>query len=180
MKSKTVFIILIVAMLGLLAAYYFLGTGLIKQRHNNEALASQITKKSDELAKTLKPSQDFDTRLAQAEENLADAISSIPTDLNSTLVINDILKLAQDCQITAIPLTAGPWMTGNKGYHEFSITMSLSGSFDQVYTFLDRLENVEFKTFVIEALNVTRESGTSAATQADLDLAIYSRYTPEI
>jgi Tfp pilus assembly protein PilO len=180
LRSKTIFVILIVAMLGILTAYYFLGSGLMKQRHNNEALASQITKKSDELAKALKPSQDLYARLAQAEENLADAISSIPTDLNSTLVINDILKLAQDCKITAIPLTAGPWTAGNSGYHVFSITMSLRGSFDQVYTFLDRLENVEFKTFVVEALNVTREIGTSAATQAHLNLSIYSRYTPEI
>ena len=42
MKSKTILVILIIALLGLLLAYYFLGTGLMKQRHNNEALASQL------------------------------------------------------------------------------------------------------------------------------------------
>jgi hypothetical protein len=164
--------------LALLAAYYFLGTGLVKQRHNNEVLASQITEKSDELAKALKPSQDLDARLAETEENLDDAISSIPTDLKSTLVINDILKLAQNCQITAIPLTAGPWTEGNKGYHVFKISMSISGSFLNIHSFLDQLENVEFKTIIIEGLNVNREVASSAVVEASLDLAIYSRYTP--
>jgi Tfp pilus assembly protein PilO len=180
LKSKIAFIILLVIIAGLLVTYYFLGTGLMKQRHNNEALASQLTEKTDELAAALKPSQDLDARLAEAEENLADAISSIPTDLNSTMVINDILKLAEVCKVNAIPLTAGPWSEGSisQGYHVFNITMSLKGDLTQVHTFIDQLENVEFKTFIVENLVVEREAKTSTQVQASLNLSIYSRYTP--
>jgi Tfp pilus assembly protein PilO len=178
LKSKTILVILIVAMLALFGVYYFLGTGLIKQRHSNETLAGQLAKKSEELAQTLKPSQDLDARLDEAEQNLADAIGAIPSDLNSTLVINDILKLAEACQVNAIPLTAGPWTEGNAGYRMFSITMSLTGDFTQVYAFLDRLENVEFKTIIIQGLSVSQGTSSTAAIQANLDLAIYSRYTP--
>jgi Tfp pilus assembly protein PilO len=178
LKSKTILVILIIALLGLFLAYYFLGTGLMKQRHNNEALASQLETKSGELAQTLKPSQDLDARLEEAEQDLADAISAIPTDLSSTLVINDILKLAQECQISAIPLTASPWTGGNEGYHVFKITMSLNGSFTQIHTFLDRMENVEFKTIIIEGLSITRDTGETGTAKANLNLAIYSRHTP--
>jgi hypothetical protein len=167
-------------MLSLFVAYYFLGTGVVKKRHDNKALASQLTEKSDELAQVLKPSQDLDARLAEAEENLADAISSIPTELNSTLVINDILKLAEVCRVKAVLLTAGPWTEGNKeqGYHVFKISMSLEGKFADVHFFLDQMENVEFKTIMVEGLTVTQVDTTSAAVNANLSLAIYSRYTP--
>lgn len=167
-------------MLSMFVAYYFLGTSVVKKRHDNKALASQLAVKSDELAQMLKPSQDLDARLAEAEEYLADAISAIPTELNSTLVINDILKLAEACQVKAVLLTAGPWTAGDtkQGYHVFKISMSLEGNFTNVHFFLDQMENVEFKTIIVEGLTVTQVDTTSGAVNVNLSLAIYSRYTP--
>jgi hypothetical protein len=40
------------------------------------------------------------------------------------------------------------------------------------------MENVEFKTIMVEGLTVTQVDTTSAAVNANLSLAIYSRYTP--
>jgi len=132
------------------------------------------------LAKTLKPSQDLDARLSEAEQDLADAVNSIPTDLNSTLVINDILKLAGACQVDAIPLTAGPWTEENinQGYHVFNMTMSLQGSFPQIHTFIEQLETAEYKTIIIASLTVTQAEPVSAAVEATLSLSIYSGTRP--
>jgi hypothetical protein len=180
LKSKALFIVLAVVILALFAVYYFLGTGLVKQRHDNKALASQLTEKSSELARTLTPSQNLDARLAEAQQNLADAISTIPTDLSSTLVINDILKLAEACDVKAVLLTANPWtaVSNEQGYHVFKITMSLKGDFAKVHFFLYQMENVEFDSIIIEGLNVSRDNAMPATVNVNLNLAIYSRYTP--
>jgi hypothetical protein len=180
LRSKTLLIILAVVTLALFGAYYVLGTGLVKQRHDNQALASQLDEKSSELSRILTPSQNLDAKLAEAQQNLADAIGIIPTDLSSTLVINDILKLAEACEVKAVLLTANPWtdVSNEQGYRVFKITISLEGDFDKVHFFLHQLENVEFESIIIEGLNVSRDNSDSDMVHANLSLAIYSRYTP--
>ena len=183
MKSKVIITILIVAVVVLLTVYYFLGMGYLRQRQGNEALTAQINEATRTLAQTPKPPQDLEPRLAAAEANLAAVQSAFPIDLNSTRVINDILKLADDCQVRAIPLVTKPWSMENigEGYHVFRLNVTVRGGFSQLVSFVSQLENGELETLVVESLSVTRFGGPTGdetiPVTASLDLAIYSQLT---
>lgn len=183
MKSKLIITILIVAIVTLLAGHYFLGMDYLRQRQGNEALTAQITEATQTLAETPKPPQDLERRLAAAEANLAAAQSAFPRDLNSTRVINAILKLADDCQVRAIPLVTQPWSIVNigEGYHVFRLNVTARGGFPQLVSFVSQLENGELETLVVESLSVTRVAGPTEEgiipVTASLDLAIYTQRT---
>lgn len=181
MKSKVIITILIVAIVALLAVYYFLGMDYLRQSQGNKALTAQINEATQALAGTPKPPQDLEQRLAAAEASLADVQSAFPLDLNSTQAINAILRLADDCQVRAIPLVTKPWSAEGigEGYHVFRLNVTVRGGFSQLVSFVSQLENGALKTLVVENLNVIRvggpaKEGTIPVT-ASLDLAIYSQ-----
>lgn len=180
MKSRLVTIILIVAVIALLVVYYFLGTDYRKQRHAYDALAARVNKATLTLTRTPQPPQDLEQRLAAAEEKLATVRSTFPSDLNSTRVINDILVLADEYHVKAIPLVTTPWSLENvgKGYHVFRIEMVVSGSFAQVNGFVSQLESSRFAAIAVENLGMTRQpAGGNTPVVCDLDLAIYTQFT---
>jgi hypothetical protein len=177
---KRLTIILIAAAVALLAVYYFIGMDYLGQRQRHEALTAQINKATLTLAQTPGPIPGQELKLAAAQANLAAAQGIMPKDLNSTRVINTILKLADACQVKAIPLTTKPWTKENtgQGYYVFRLSMGISGSFPQVTSFVSQLENGEFKTLVIENLNITRvaaSSEESVPVTGQMDLAIYTQ-----
>ena len=183
MKSKVIITILIVAIVALLAVYYFLGMDYLSKSQRNEALTAGINESTQTLARTPKPPQDLEQRLAEAEATLGAVQSTFPIDLNSTRAINDILRLADDCQVRAIPLVTKPWSMENtgKGYHVFRLNVTVKGDFSQLVSFVSQLENGKLKTIVVENLNVTRLAGPNGdgtiPVIASLDLAIYSQFT---
>lgn len=183
MKSKVIITILIVAIVALLAVYYFLGMDYLRQSQENEALTAGINEAAQTLAETPKPPQDLEQRLVAAESNLAAVQSAFPIDLNSTQVINAILRLADECQVRAIPLVTKPWSMESigEGYHVFRLNVTVRGGFSQLVSFVDQLENGALKTLVVENLNVTRLAGPTGDETipviASLDLAIYSQFT---
>jgi hypothetical protein len=183
LNRRLISTILIIAVVGLLAVYYFLGTDYLKYRHENEALAAQITKATRTLGETPQPAPDLPQRLASARASLADEQSTFPSDLNTTRIINAILRLAEDCKVKAIPLITRPWTKDSAGrdYYVFRLTMAVRGGFAQLSSFISRLENGELETIVIENLSVTRAAGTTGEAAepvtASVDLAIYSQLT---
>jgi len=183
LKSKLILIFLIIAVIALLAVYYFLEMDYLRQRQGHEALTAQINEATRTLAKTPEPPQDLEQRLAAAQASLAAAQSDFTRDLNSTQVINAILKLAEDCQVRAIPLVASPWSfeSVGEGYHVFRLNMAVRGSFLQLTSFVSQLEKGEFGTLVVEHLSVTRGTeateGEAIPVTASLNLAIYTQFT---
>ena len=183
LKSKLILTFLIIAIIALLVVYYFLEMDYLRQRQGNEALTAQINEATRTLAKTPQPPQDLEQRLAAAQASLAASQSDFPRDLNSTQVINDILKLADDCQVRAIPLVTSPWSFENigEGYHVFRLDMAVRGSFSQLTSFVSQLEKAEFGTLIVEHLSVTRSTeateGEAIPVTAGLDLAIYTQFT---
>ena len=183
MKSKLILTFLIIAIIALLAVYYFLEMDYLRQRQGHEALAAQINEVTRTLAKTPQPPQDLEQRLAAAQASLAAAQRDLPRDLNSTQDINAILKLAEDCQVRIIPLVTSPWSLENigEGYHVFRLNMAVKGSFSELTKFVSQLEKGEFGTLVVEHLSVTRSTkppeGETIPVTASLDLAIYTQFT---
>ena len=181
--KNLVTIILVVIIAVLLGAHYLLGTDYLKHRQDQETLQAQITRTTRALAQTPGPAGDLESRLATAKSGLAAAKGALPLEVNSTRVIDAILRLAENSQVKAIPLTTKPWAkdTVVTGYYAFRLSMSASGEFPQVSSFIGQLESGEFASVVVESLAVSRVFTTSegaAPVVAGLTLAIYARSTP--
>ena len=184
MKAKLLITLITII---LLVVYAYFGMGYTKQREEHEVLTSQITDVSQTLAQIPGPAQDLEQRLATAQASLAAEQSAFPGKMNSTQIINAILKLADDCEVKAIPLITQPWSmenVGEHGYHVFRLTVAVEGSYSQLVTFVSQLEKGEYKTLIVVDLSVTRvieQSEGETVTEgiipvtASLDLAIYAR-----
>jgi len=181
-KGKLLITLLIII---LLVVYYLLGMGYMKQRKEHEALTSQIADVTQTLREIPELPQDLEQRLAAAQASVAAEQSAFPGKMNTTQVINSILELADDCEVKAIPLITQPWSTEKVRQHDyyvFRLNVAVEGSLSQLLTFVDKLENSEFETLVVEGLEVTRVTEQLEKTAegtvpfiASLDLAIYAR-----
>ncbi len=181
MKGKLIITLIVIASV---VVYAYFGMGYMKQRNEHETLASHITDVSQTLAQMPEPPQDLEQRLAAAQASLAAEQGAFPSKMNSTHIINSILKLADDCDVKAIPLITRPWSienVGKYGYHVFRLDVTVEGSFPKLVSFVSKLENGEFRTLIMEDLSVTRvteqsegETVTEGIT-ASLGLAIYTQ-----
>ena len=186
-KKEVLVSLLIGIVFILLVTSYLLGMDYLNQLKEHETLTSQISEVSQTLAQLPQPPQDLEQQLAAAEASLAVLASAFPSQISSNEVIDTILKLADDCEVKAVPLLTKPWSTekvGEHDYHVFRLSLTVTGSFSQLISFTSKLENGEFKTLIIEKLSVTIVSGQSeeesAAEEtipimASLDLAIYAQ-----
>jgi len=183
-KGKLLIILLIVA---LVVAYYLFGTGYLKLRQENEALASEITSVTGNLMLIPSPPADLEQRLAAAQAALSATKNAFPEKLNTTQIVNTILELADDVGVKAIPLVTQPWTTESINEHDYSVfrfDVVVRGTSEQLAGFLRRLEHDEIETLVIENLSVNKENEASvkvsiskAATRinASLSIAVYAQ-----
>lgn len=181
---------LVLLFLAVLAGYYLLGSGYLKQRQYGEHLQEQIAGASRTLAAMPQPAPDTEQRLALAQANLTAAENNFPGLVNSTLVINAILKLADDVGVTAIPLATQPWSAEKTGVHDYYVlrlNVFVAGDFSRLVKFMDGLEKGEFPTLIIEQASLTggaepapagADSGAALSVSASLDLAVYARSPP--
>ena len=172
----TIFIIM------LLVVYYLLGAGYLKQRQEHQALTAQIIEATETLKEMPQP-QDFGEQLAAAQASLAVEQNAFPGKVNTTQVINTILKLADECELKAIPLVTQPWSiekVGEHDYYVFRLNVAIEGGFAQLVSFVSRLENGDYETLIVKNVSVTRLTEPAAAeteatipVTASVDLTIY-------
>ncbi|MFC1917970.1 hypothetical protein ACFLXH_04880 [Chloroflexota bacterium] len=181
MRRKLIVAFIIIV---LLVAYGLLGLDYAKQRREHETLAVSIIEITRELRQIPASPQNLEQRLAAAETSLESAQSAFPAKPNSTQIINQILKLADEYQVKAIPLATQQWSSekAGNGYLVFRVKLTVQGGFDQFVNFVNKLENEEFDTLIIEDLIVTRvivaekaPPDTATSIKANLDVAIYAR-----
>ena len=185
MKTRKLLIIILVVTL--LAVYYILGTDYLQQRREHEALASQVTGATRTLAQIPPRPADLEQRLAAARTGLETVKNTLPDKLNSTRIVDAILRLADDIGVRAIPLATQPWTTesvNGEDYSVFRLHVAVTGPFTRLSSFLSQLENGELETLVMEYLTVDsvtgpfRGEGVYASTlqvNAGLEIAVYSR-----
>jgi hypothetical protein len=182
----------VVLVLCLLAIYYFIGTDYRKQRRENAALASQISGATEQLAQIPPPPADLAQRQAVATADLQAALNVFPAQLNSTRLVDGILKLAEASGVRAIPVITQPWTAvsvNGTDYPVFRLNIDVKGTYAQVAVFISLLENSEPATLVIEDLTMERVEGSSASendttdavpVDAVLNIAVYARPTVEV
>lgn len=165
----------------LLVAYYFMGTGYRAQHAKNTALSAQIGEVARQLAEIPPPPTDLATRRAAASANVDKEMDSFPPGLNSTRIVNDILKLAEICGVRALPVVTQPWAVesiSHVDYPVFRLNIAIKGTFEQVSDFLSRLENGEPTTLVMTNLSVEGFIGPgedNGEVEASMDIAVYAR-----
>ena len=167
MKSRLPIIILIII---LSVVYYLFGTDYMNQRQEQEVLTTQIAEVTQTLGEIPEPPQNLEQRLEAAQASLAVEQSVFPTKVNTTHVIDTILRLADDCEVKAIPLVTQPWSKeniGEHGYYVFRLNVVVEGSFSQLVIFVSRLENGKFDTLIVENISVTRLSQQSEDESAE-------------
>ena len=184
MKGKLLVIPLIVV---LLVVYAYFGMGYLKQRDEQEGLASQITEVTQLLREVPQPAQDLEQRLEAARAGLAAEQSLLPGKINSTEIIDIVLRLADECGVKAIPLTTERWSAvkiGEYSYSVFRLDVVVQGYFSELVDFLGTLENGELETLIVEDLSVVRideDSGEETVSEeitsvtASLALVVYAQ-----
>ncbi len=183
MKNRKLPIVLLVIVL--VVVYYLLGTGYLKLRRGNEALASKITSVTGDLTQIAPPPADLDQRLAAAQADWDAARNAFPEKLNTTQIVNTVLELADDVGVKAIPLVTQPWTTesvNEHGYSVFRFNTAVTGTSEQLTSFLRQLENNGIKTLIMENLSVNKENESSVKESisegitrinASLEIAVY-------
>lgn len=169
--------------LALLAAYYIMVTDYFKQRQEYRAMASRTEEVAQMLAQIPTFPADLEERLSEAQSSYAETQNSFPQPLNTTQIIDVIIRLADDAGVKAIPLITQPWTVesiSGQDYSVFRLSVTASGDFTKLVSFIDQLENGEPPTLVIESLIVDRAtdiSGEQAALpcEARLEIAVYAR-----
>jgi hypothetical protein len=184
-KPRKLMITLLIIVL--LVVYYMLGTGYLKLREENDTLASEITSVTGNLTQIPTPPADLEQRLTTAQADLDAAVNSFPIELNTTVIVNYILELADDIGVKVIPLVTQPWTIesyNDYNYSVFRLNVTVTGTSAQLVSFLRQLENGEVQTLIMVNLSVNKENEASAAesisegtTQinASLDIAIYAQ-----
>ena len=184
MKGKLPIVILIVI---LSVVYYLFGTDYLNQRKEQKALTSQIAEVTQTLSEMAEPPQNLEQQLEAAEASLVAEQVAFPGKMGTTQVIDTILRLADDCQVKAIPLVTEPWSKENIGQHDyyvFRLNVAVEGSFSQLVYFVKKLENGKFDTLTVENVSLTKLSQQSEDEGVDeetiliiasLDLAIYTQ-----
>jgi hypothetical protein len=126
-------------------------------------------------------------RLETVQAELDIAQDYFPAELNTTEIINDILKTAEEIGVKAIPLITRPWTTeiiNDYSVSIFRLNLVVEGTSAQFSDFLYQLENGEIQTMVIEYLTVNKEDEKSFQESladnttrivADLDIAFYAQ-----
>lgn len=142
-----------------------MATDYLKQRRENKTLASQIEAMSQSLAQIPPSPADLEQRLIAAESDLDATRNELPERLNTTEVINTILRLAEDTGVKAIPLITQPWRTESFSEHDYSVfrlDISITGNYTQLADFISQLENGELNTLLIESFTVERADDETA------------------
>ena len=174
-------IILISAVL--LVVYGLLAMDYIKQGPEQERLLSEIEEVDQSREALPESSTDFSERLAVAQAALAAENETIPSEINSSDVIDTILSLAQEIGVKAMPLITQPWVEAHIGentYRVFRVNVEIEGLFLQVREYVSRLESGEFNTLIAERLIIDVDdeevyAGGATLVVASLDLAIFTQ-----
>ena len=185
MKSRKLLVAVLI--IALLAVYYVVGTDYLKQRQESESLESRITESTRALALIPPPPADLETRLDEARNGLEAAKNAFPHQLNSTRIVDYILKLAVDAEVKAIPLLTQPWAVqsvGEKDYSILRLQVSVTGTYNRMEAFLVSLESGTYETLVMEYVIVDSTTtpfkgggvyGDSVQVAANLEIAVYAQ-----
>lgn len=154
-------------------------TGYLQERRENKSLVSRITGTEQMLALIPESPPDLQQRLSAARAGYQAAREEFPLPLDTTGIIDGILKIADETGVKAIPLITQPWTPESVGGHPYSVfrlSVTATGDFTELAGFINRLESGEPRTLVIESLLADRiTESPEALFAAKMEIAVYAR-----
>lgn len=167
----------------LLVVYGLLAMDYMKQGSEQDRLLSEIEEVEQSQASLVEPSSDAYERLAALQAELDAESEIIPSEIDSSDVVDIILSLAQQVGVKAIPLATQPWVEehiGGNTYLVFRLNVEIEGFFSKVTEYVTRLESGEYTTLVVENIVVEADgeedfAGGSTPVVASLDLAVFTQ-----
>jgi hypothetical protein len=164
--------------LAVLAAYTYLGMGYLTQNGHTKVKLSELSGLRTVLAMIPDIPTDLDQRLAAAKAELAAAESAFAGETDSTVIIDTVLRLAEEAGVKGVPLSSNPWaeeQVSNRNFSVFHVSVQVTGDFQQISNYLELLKNSGLNTMSVEYLKVVRGSADpGAAMIANLDIAVYA------
>lgn len=159
--------------------YAYFGVEYMGQLQKQQTVTNQISDVSRALALLPQLPKDLEKRLADAQQANAEAKESMsPGTVNTTEEIAIILREADANQVKITPVTTRPWserIVGERTFRVFCISLGIEGELPHLLSLIERLEEREFQSLVIDNLIITKSSDEAAAPAAGtLDLAIYT------
>ena len=157
------------------------GSSYNNERREHQALAAQLAEINQIITEMPQAAPGLEGQLAEAEERLAAEAATFPTEMDSTEVVNIILRWAERQDVTAVPLATEPWATVEIGEHRYQvlrIDITAAGTFSQVRSFIGELESEGFQTLNIDYILITKtgdDPEEDNQVTAELELAIYTQ-----
>jgi len=155
----------------------------LQERRDNKVLDSRIVETEQILALMPPPPSDLELRLSAAQLDFESARQEFPEPLNTTGIIDGILRIADETGVKAIPMVTQPWTVediSDYHYSVFRLSVTATGTFTRLAGFINRLESAEPRTLVIESLVANRITETAEEEdivlfEARMEIAVYAR-----
>jgi hypothetical protein len=161
-----------------LGAYIFLGWGYLTQNSHTKAKLTELSGLKAVLSMIPDIPADLDQRLAAARAELAAAESAFAGETDGTVIIDTVLRLADEAGVKGVPLSSHPWADehiSNTNFSVFHLSVEVTGNFQQIRSYLELLKNSGLNTMAVRYLKVVRVSANPDANMtADLDVAVYA------
>jgi Tfp pilus assembly protein PilO len=179
----TILVVCLIVVFGYQMIDYF------KQQREQVAIFNQTRISNQTLALLTKPPQDLNQRLVESKLANQIAEKSVTIDkINSTDVIDSILRTADICGLKVTPLTTNQWLKkslAGSTYRMLPIEVNVEGKLSDLTTFIARLEDRNsFPSLVIQDLSISGNEqvdgietviGNTSIVSAKLTLSIITR-----
>jgi hypothetical protein len=183
-KLLTSTAIIIAVLIVIVAANILIWENRITKSLEITELTNEISNVSQEIQKTPAPSADLQAALAQLGADLNTAQTALPPQFNRNDIIDYIIRLSRECQVEVIPIASQGWtLEKDQPYPVLKLSATLTGSFTQASTFIDRLQRGQYKALVIPELSFTRQaakvspdvfSGDNTPVSVKISVSIYA------
>jgi Tfp pilus assembly protein PilO len=182
-RTRTLGIFLVVLLVIGLA--YF-GLGYRSERNGQKALITKMDDTNKMLSLIAVPPADLQQRLTDAQNaNLAAKQNLLPTDVDTTQVIKSVLAVADESNVTVIPLNTDSWTNiaiEGTNYRVLTISLSVDGSFTDLASFINRFYGSDFPSLIVDTVSIhpsVQSAGGAGGISGDytgvIQLGIYTQ-----
>jgi cell division protein FtsB len=185
-RLLTIFLVLL-----LVVAFTYLLGDYARQHKRQAGYNLQINAAVNALAQIPAPETDLESRLSDLTASSSQALASISDNsLNSTSIIDTLMKQAESYNLSVTPLTTDSWIekkVNNSMYKVLPIKMQLNGNLEGMLDFIKTLDNTrKYPYLMISAIDIihdpeeiTSETNTNATVTAEITFNIIIRYNPQ-
>lgn len=173
----------VIVIIAVIVVNYIVWNGYFAEKSQIDLLKDEIDQVDQQTSQLAPPPPDLESKLLEAQNNLAAALKVFPADVDRNDVVDFIFSTANTCHVQMIPLVADGWETESIGescivlrYHGI-----VTGTLINTSNFLTMLRNSDYPTMIITECNVDRVSGfiadipdSSLQVSIDLSLALYT------